>query len=529
MRKKTIILLVLAIFFINNNIVSAKSINEIGVGDYIKMKPTSSSMNVSSSLTGCQNNQVIEPNSLNIWRVISKNADGTVDVISNNVSKEELTICGELGYRNLISILNTVAGFYKNDMFTINARHIGYKNQTKVINGELYSKTLSTNQSNNNGIFEVSGGGDLQYQNDYDLTNSAIGTLTAKKPDGTITSYWLASRNYYANSAAGFSYGARIVGNSGAVGGSTLLYIDHGERGENDFGYSVRPILTLKESLLIGSGDGKSESTAYELKPSNQEILNLIVKNYENNKSYFKTKQDYVVFSEIINGITLSTKDTKLVISNNGKQSVLINFDGTMFTFEPNLENNYNDLDAYATADTFYSYYGLLYAIGNYRGYSNDEIFEALKKVKFSVEDISIKKIPLVGDYDANGFEINLNDNYHEEAKTGNKINVAPFFKINIDNYDLKDLSGDYIDATKVIKKDTPMEKFESFLEETIDKDGKITRFIRETIKGEDENGKKNNRRIYFLIGFGVLIVLIIFFIIFSKEKKKPKKEIESL
>ncbi len=515
MRKKGIVLLTILVFLLSINVVEAKSINEIGVGDYIKMKPTSSSMSVSSSLTGCQSNQTINPSELDLWRVISKNADGTMDVISNNVSSFELAVCGEIGYRNLISTLNTVASFYKNEMFTTNARHMGYMNQTKVIAGKLYSDTLSTNQSNNNGIFETSGGGDLLYQYDYDLTNSAVGTLTAKKPDGTITSYWLASRNYYANSAAGYSYGARIVGNSGAVSGSTLLYIDHGEQGANDFGYSVRPILTLKESLLIGSGDGKSENTAYELKPSNQEILNLIVSNFENNKSFFKSKKDYTVFTEIINGITLSTKDSKLVISNNGKESVLIDFDGTIFTFEPNLENNYNDLDAYATADAYYAYYGLLYAIGNYRGYSNDEVFEALKKVEFSVEDISIKKVPLVGNYDTNNFFITLIANYDESAKSGNKINIAPTFKINIDNYSLKDLGIDYIDATNVVHDETMTEK--------------ITRYIRETIKGEDEEGNKNNRRIYVLIGICVLIVLIIIFMIFSKEKKKPKIEIESL
>lgn len=515
MRKKTIILLVLAIFFINNNIVNAKSINEIGVGDYIKMEPTSSSVNISSSLTGCQNNQTIAPNKLNMWRVIRKNDNGTIDIISNNVSSEELNICGETGYRNLISILNTVAEFYKNDMFTINARHMGFKNQTKVIIGELYNDTLSTNQSNNNGIFETSGGGDLLYQNDYDLTNSAIGTLTAKKIDGTITSYWLASRNYYANSGVGYSYGARTVGNSGAVGGSTLFYKDHAEIGSNDFGYSVRPILTLKEALFLGSGDGKSETTAYELKPSNQEILNLIVKNFENNKSYFKTKQNYEEFSEIINEFTLSVSENKLVINSQDKENVLIDFDGTLFFFEPNLTNNYDDLNTYASNYAYYCYYGLLYAVGNYRGYTNEEIYEALEKVNFNFKDITIKNVPLAGNYDTNNFFITLKSNYDENAKNGNKINVVPTFKINIDNYTLKDLSIDFIDATNIIHDETIKEK--------------ITRYIRETIKGEDENGKKNNRRIYFLIGFGVLIVLIIFFIIFSKEKKKPKKEIESL
>ncbi len=515
MRKKGFFFFSLIMFFMGSNIVSAKSINELELGDYIKMTPTSSSTSISSSLTGCGGNQTINPSELNLWRVIKKNDDGTIDVISNSVSKEELSLCGEVGYRNLINSLNTIANYYKNDMFTVNARHMGYKNQTNVIVGDLYKGTLSTNQSNNNGIFETSGGGDLLYQSDYDLTNSAVGTLTAKKADGTITSYWLASRNYYANSAAGYSYGARIVGNSGAVSGSTLTFVDHGETGNNEFSYSIRPILTLKGSLLIGSGDGKGENTAYQLKPSNKEILDLIVRNFENNKNYFKTKKDYTVFSEIINGITLSAKDTKLVINSNGKEDVLVDFDGTIFNFEPNIENNYDDLNQYATADAYYTYYGLLYAIGNYRGYSNEDIYDALGKVKFSVEDISVKSVPLVGNYDTNNFSITIKANYDESAKNGNKINVAPTFKINIDNYDLKDLSVDFIDATNVVRDESTADK--------------ITRYIRETIKGEDEEGNKNNRRIYIIIGICVLIVLIILFMIFSKEKKKPKIDIESL
>lgn len=517
MRKKVFILVALSMFLVGVSVVNAKSINEIGIGDYIKMEPSSSNMTISGTLTGCQGNQTINTSELNIWRVIRKNSNGTIDVVSNSVSKEELAICGEIGYRNLISILNTVAGYYVNEMFTTGARHMGYKNQTNVISGELYNSTLSTNQSENNGIFETSGGGDLLYQEDYDLTNSAVGTLTAKTIDGTITSYWLASRNFYSNSAAGYSYGARVIGNSGVVSGSTLMYVDHGDSGTNEYSYSIRPILTLKESLLLGSGDGKSENTAYRLKPSNEEILNLIVKNFENNKNYFKTKKEYTIFSEIIDEITLSAFENKLVINNKtkDKEIVYIDFDGTMLTFEPNLENNYADLNKYLTSYAYYTYYALLYAIGNYRGYSNDEIFEALEKVKFSVEDITVKSVPLVGNYDTNKFEISLNDNYDESAKNGNKINIAPTFKINIDNYDLKDLSIDYIDATDVIHNETTKEK--------------ITRFIRETIKGEDKEGNKNNRRLYILIGLGVLVILIILFFVFTKDKKKPKIKIDNL
>lgn len=504
MRKKIFVLLAVSIFFVGNNVVNAKSINEIGTGDYIKMKPSSTSMSVSGALTGCQTSQIINPSELNMWRVIRKNDNGTVDVVANNVSKEELFICGETGYRNLIAILNTVAGYYANDMFTNSSRHIGYKNQTNTISGTLYNNTLSTNQSENNGIFEDSGGGDLLYQEDYDLTNSAIGTLTAKTIDGTITSYWLASRNFYSNSAVGYSYGARVIGNSGAVSGSTLSYVDHGENGSNNYSYSVRPILTLKETILLGSGDGKSENTAYELKPNNTEILNFIVKNFEDNKSYFKTKKEYTIFSEIIDEINLTVSENKLVINKKDKEKeeVVINFDGTMLTFEPNLENNYSDLNRYLTSYAYYTYYALLYTIGNYRGYSNDEIFEALEKVKFSVEDITINSVPLVGNYNTNQFEITLNDNYDESAKSGNKINIAPSFKINIDDYDLKDLSINYIDATNIIHEETLLEK--------------IVRYIKEN-------------KFYVIIGLGILVILIILFIVFTKGKKKSKIEIDSL
>lgn len=109
---------------------------------------------------------------------------------------------------------------------------------------------------------------DSDYEIDTNLVEAAIGTLLAKTPSGTGTSYFLASRRYV-NGLSGM-YSARIVNIDGGFAESdiydktTYLYANNSYTGEMKA--ALRPILTLKADIQIKSGDGKSANTAYQLK-----------------------------------------------------------------------------------------------------------------------------------------------------------------------------------------------------------------------------------------------------------------------
>ena len=86
-----------------------KQKNSLALGDYVKMTPTKSSYTTDTSKTGYTKTQTINPQELNLWRVISLNDDGTVDVVSEHVSSTAISFEGQTGYQNLVGYLNELA------------------------------------------------------------------------------------------------------------------------------------------------------------------------------------------------------------------------------------------------------------------------------------------------------------------------------------------------------------------------------------------------------------------------------------
>ena len=110
----------------------------VEIGDYISMTPTSTSYTPSGEDTGCMNDSnctqnTLNPSELNLWRVIKKNEDGTVDAVSDKVSSEAVTFYGKVGYINFVGGLNTIASQYTNTKYVKSIRHIGYSNQTQTL------------------------------------------------------------------------------------------------------------------------------------------------------------------------------------------------------------------------------------------------------------------------------------------------------------------------------------------------------------------------------------------------------------
>ena len=233
------------------------------LGDYVKMTPTSTSYTITPAMTGYDSVQTINPSELNLWRVISINSDGTMDLVSQYVSSTYVEFSGKTGYQNYISSLNQIASQYTNPKYTIASRHMGYNGQTGTITdtSALDSTTApwtSITSSSTSLSDEAKGAGDMGYEKDFNLVKSVLGTTVANRA-GTTTaaSYWLASRNFYYNSSPYWYFTGRSSNTRGSSGITALYGYVSGSFSTYSNSYAVRPIITLK-SGLTPSGSGTS-------------------------------------------------------------------------------------------------------------------------------------------------------------------------------------------------------------------------------------------------------------------------------
>lgn len=234
-------------------------------GDYVKMTPTSTSYTITTAMTGYSKAQTINPSELNLWRVISLNGDGTMDLVSEYVSSTDIYFQGKTGYQNFVASLNTIASQYTNSKYTIASRHMGYNGQTGTITdtSALDSTTApwaSSTFSSPSVSTEAKGGGDTGYERDYNLIKSALGTAKAYKAGiTTLGFYWLASRYFYYDSSTYWDFNVRVVSASGSLKFNYLYSYDSGSFDASNDSNAIRPIITLK-SGLTPSGSGTSSS-----------------------------------------------------------------------------------------------------------------------------------------------------------------------------------------------------------------------------------------------------------------------------
>ena len=230
------------------------------------MTPTSKSYTVTTDMTGYTSNQMINPSELNLWRVISINSDGTMDLVSEYISSTKVYFKGNTGYQNFISSLNQIASQYTNSKYTTASRHMGYNGQTGTITdtSAMDSTTApwTASTSSSTSISDESkGAGDMGYQKDYDLVNKALGTTVAKKAETTeVGLYWLASRLFQYFSSDNWVFRGRDVSTSGRLNFTNLYDYSYGSFNSNNYrSNAIRPIITLK-SGLTPSGSGTSSS-----------------------------------------------------------------------------------------------------------------------------------------------------------------------------------------------------------------------------------------------------------------------------
>ena len=222
----------------------------LALGDYVKMTPTKSSYTTDKSKTGYSSTQTIDPQELNLWRVISINDDGTVEMISEHVSSTVVGFEGQTGYQNLVGYLNVLASQYENSAYTTGSRYFGYNGQTEYITDtSKFTNPAPWTSSTGSNTVESQGGGDTLYQKDYDLINNVLGTRVATTPNGSSAYYWMASRYYGYSDSTFYYWSGRSVNTSGSnftrglyncYGSSLYAYNDS---------RSLRPIVVLKSGL----------------------------------------------------------------------------------------------------------------------------------------------------------------------------------------------------------------------------------------------------------------------------------------
>ena len=221
------------------------------VGDYVKMTPTLRSFATDKTKTGVSSSDTIYPSQLKIWRVIKVNSDGTIEIVADKPSEEEVWFYGKTGYMNYVGYLNVLASKYENTKYTVGSRHMGYSNQTGYItdNSKITKTTApwscSTGASCHPENQENLGGGDLGYVNDINLVQNVYGTLES------TYSYFVASR-YYHYSYGSYEISVRCVETNLSTDDATYS----NNKSDTYFYQHLRPILILKAGINYTPGPG---------------------------------------------------------------------------------------------------------------------------------------------------------------------------------------------------------------------------------------------------------------------------------
>ena len=228
----------------------------VEVGDYISMTPTSTSYTPPGELTGCMNDanctqNTLNPSELNLWRVIKKNEDGTVDAVSEYVSSKLVYFYGKVGYMNYVGALNTISAQYTNEKYIQRARYIGYS--TQELNCSSFSSSVCYADEGYKIDLELV---NIAYGNDGSCTTNCSG-LKASQPGNERGDYYFVGSRW----SAGTCLGGFRVNDGGTLMGNGCLVGTNDKDGRIED--RLRPIVTIRSDVHIKSGDGKNVSTAY--------------------------------------------------------------------------------------------------------------------------------------------------------------------------------------------------------------------------------------------------------------------------
>ena len=253
--------------------------NNLELGDYFTLAPDEAT--ATTTIEGFSGSTPTTDQTL--WRVIDVHQDGTIDAVSEYVSTNTITISGTNGYKNYIAGLQDIASKYAKTGYTTATRMMGYDGQTLTISDtSSFDGTLnptdnpdvsppSTQSTPTTGTGqEYSGGvlGDTLYLKDYQLVGNVYKTdtatygttgLMAYNKAGNARAYWLASRYYIYTNATRFYFYGRDMSSSGNSSNYNFRYYNSGWY-DGEYGYSVRPIITIRSGLIPTAGSGSKDN-----------------------------------------------------------------------------------------------------------------------------------------------------------------------------------------------------------------------------------------------------------------------------
>ena len=111
----------------------------IKIGDYVSYTPSSKSYKILTSLTGYSSDQTINPSELNLWRVIKKNEDGTIEMISEYASSTLVYLDNKTGYDNALNLFDNIAKQYETEGITNGSRLISNDTDRNLVKAAMPS------------------------------------------------------------------------------------------------------------------------------------------------------------------------------------------------------------------------------------------------------------------------------------------------------------------------------------------------------------------------------------------------------
>ncbi|MBP3255397.1 MAG: InlB B-repeat-containing protein [Clostridia bacterium] len=203
------------------------------VGDYVQYNPTSTSY-TSTIYDG--NSGTINPSATISWRVLSKNSDGSIDIIPANIA-------GKIYYGNNVQHTSGGANDVDNIVYT------EYENSLQLLANSFINSTFASSaRAITESDFTTIKNNGLTISNNYAINkkNNTSNSWTGNGEGGANWDYYI----YYANAGElkQFKTWYKYAGTGGQS--STAYKMELG----------VRPIVRLKTKVLEGGGNGSSGS-----------------------------------------------------------------------------------------------------------------------------------------------------------------------------------------------------------------------------------------------------------------------------
>ena len=192
---------------------------EVKVGDYVDYTPnvTSTSYSLLGAQSGYSSDQTIAQESLK-WRVLRKNADGSIDLIADPTSKN-VYFKGALGYNNGVYLLNDICEkLYSNTGKNVTARSVNLDDMEKWLtdagknaranysNAVKYGETKTCTGSN---AYRPDIYGKTENENDKYYSAPTTNTYTGSNTLDAKQTYYNISIN-----STNYGDGAKVLNNS---------------------------------------------------------------------------------------------------------------------------------------------------------------------------------------------------------------------------------------------------------------------------------------------------------------------------